>query len=259
MPRCHLPQATTRSAAGSEGRRRSVHGSDLRTLSASEADNHVHAQSTDVLLLQPRSDASAAFRFDESTHKYCDLITGEVFPHITGMLNVTGWIDDRWFSEESCDRGKAVHKLTADYDLGALTNVETCVSRYKGWLLGHVAAMRAIRPVWLGVEEPIAHPKHRFGGRPDRVGTIYALAGVLEVKSGPPARGHQIQTALQAILVSGRLRLPDAAVARFALYLTKNGKWKLEQHKERRDFDEAYRIIRVCCVDIPEMQRRAVA
>src|SRR3990172_8052454 len=123
------------------------------------------------------------FRFDADRHEYIDSETGETLPHITGMLNVTGWIDDQWYTEESCDRGKAVHKLTADYDLGALTNVETCVTRYKGWLLGHVAAMLAIRPSWHSVEEPVVHPAHRFGGRPDRVGLIYALAGVMEVKS----------------------------------------------------------------------------
>ena len=186
---------------------------------------------------------SLPFRFDAATHRYLDLATGAELPHITGLLNVSGWVDDAFFTEESCARGQAVHKLTADYDLGAL-DVASCVSRYRGWLLGHVTVAGIVRPEWLHVETPAVHPRYRFGGRPDRVGVIYGCRGVFEVKSGVPTRGHQIQTALQAILVADELELPAHAVERFAEYLNDQGKYKIERHVERRDFDEALRILK---------------
>lgn len=193
--------------------------------------------------------AITSFRFDDAAHEYLDTATGEVLPHITGMLDRTGWIDDRWYTEESCERGRQVHSLTAAYDLGAIADPRAEVSKYKGWLLAHVKAMNTIapRPEIHAVEEPSVHPTLHFGGQPDRRGLYYRLRGVLEIKSGGPERSHQIQTALQAILEAPKYGIPPEAMIRLCLYLKDNGKFKLEEHKARRDFDEARRVIRVCC------------
>jgi hypothetical protein len=188
----------------------------------------------------------ATFRFDAQHHDYIDLETGDVMPHITGMLERAGLIDDTWYTEESSARGTAVHKLTADYDLGAL-DVATCVSRYRGYLLGHVTAMQILQPEILSVEEPIVHPVHRFGGRPDRDVIIRRLRGVLEIKSGGEEKSHQIQTALQAELVALEAGIPPEGLQRTCLYLKDKGKFKVVEHKDRRDFDEARRVIRLCC------------
>lgn len=124
------------------------------------------------------------FRFDSLNHEYIELQTGVVLPHITGMLEATGWIDDTWYEEEDRERGTAVHRLTADYDLGAIEDPADVSSRYKGWLLAHVAAMAIMRPTILAVEQPLVHPTLKFGGRPDRIVIAYGARGVLELKSG---------------------------------------------------------------------------
>jgi hypothetical protein len=202
--------------------------------------------------------ASPIFRFDATEHVYYDEY-GEVLPHITGILEKTGWVDSTWFSEESSIRGTAVHELTAHYDLGAL-DAASCVSSYRNYLLSHVAAMSMIPHEFYTVEEARVSPAG-FGGRPDRTGVIYGLKAVLDGKSGvkpSPARpagsvasddatSHGIQTALQAILVAPDLGLPAEAIARFCLYWKPNGKFVLEQHRDRRDFAEAYRILKACC------------
>lgn len=186
-----------------------------------------------------------AFRFDALNHDYVSIDTGESFPHITGMLAETGWIDDTWYTEESSDRGTAVHRLTADYDLKAL-DVASCVSRFRGYLLAHVAAVTIMQPTMLAVEEPLVHPRYEFGGRPDRDAIVRRLRATWEVKSGQPDRAHAIQTALQAILISVEAKLPPEGIARFCCYVKDKGKFKLEEHTTRRDFDEAYRVIRQC-------------
>jgi len=139
-----------------------------------------------------------------------------------------------------------VHRLTADYDLGALP-VDDCVSKYRGYLLAHVACMKALRPVWEAIEEPVIHPAWRFGGRPDRVGTVQRQWTVLEVKSGVEAPSHAIQTALQCILVAPGHPLPAEQWRRLALYLKDNGRFKLIEHKNPLDFETAYQIIRRTC------------
>lgn len=199
--------------------------------------------------------ASIEFRFDAGPHEYIELSTGVVLSHITGMMTKTGLIDDRWFTEDSCERGRHVHNLTAEYDLGAM-DVKTLVSDYRGWVLAHVACMKIIRPDWRGIEEPRVSPRYRFGGRPDRWGKVRGLYTVGEVKSGAKVYGkslingrridtHAVQTALQVILLNDSLGLGLELPAwqRLAFYYKQNGKYKVEEHKDRRDFDEARRVL----------------
>ncbi len=192
------------------------------------------------------------FNFDAADHVYT--VDGVVKPHITGMLQHVGEIDDTWFTEESCDRGTAVHDLTAAYDLGAL-DPRTLVSKYKNYVLAHVKAMQLLRPMHLAVEEPEVHPYYQFGGRPDRVLRVHKVLGVYEVKTGvkPTYRhdkpnAHEIQTALQAILVAWRYGLEPRMLQRHAGYYTKTGGVSIETHRHQaRDHDRAMAIIRECC------------
>jgi hypothetical protein len=192
-----------------------------------------------------------AFRFDASQHRY--YCAGVERPHITGLLERAGLVDDTWFTEESSIRGQAVHRLTADYDLEAL-DIATLVSSYRGYVLAHVDAMRLIPHQWEKVEEPNMHPEYLFGGRPDRVGRIYGQKGVLEGKTtAAPARVHEIQTAIQVVLESYGDPVPPEFWWRGALYWKANGKWRLIQHVNRGDFDEARRIIRLYCPVDPSL------
>lgn len=194
---------------------------------------------------------SFPFRFDAGNHEYIDLDTGQVYPHITGMLEATGWIDDRWYTEESSERGRAVHRLTADYDLGALA-IDGCESRWRPWLLAYVKAIGILRPRILTVEEPLVHPRYRFGGRPDRTVQLSGVRGhpgplgVLEVKTGGVEKSHQIQTALQAILIADDHRIHPETVQRHCLYIHDNGKFKLQPNIDRRDFDDARGVLVKC-------------
>ena len=185
------------------------------------------------------------FRFDAATHQYIALDTGEILPHITSLLQQSGWVDERWFTEESCARGTAVHKLTADVDYGVLTDCDTIDTRYRSYILSHIKAMRMIPHQFLAIEEPAVHPTLRFGGTPDRELIAWGLRSVLELKTGSYAKSHPVQLALQAILLSAEARLPPETFGRFCLYLKPNGRSPVfQEFTDRRDFDEAYRIIK---------------
>jgi len=77
---------------------------------------------------------------------------------------------------------------------------------------------------------------------------VLGRQAIFEIKSGLPTKAHPIQTALQAILVAGQSGnlLPATQWARYCEYLKPNGRYKLEEHRDRGDFDEAYEIIRKC-------------
>lgn len=187
--------------------------------------------------------APVRFAFDAGRHEYIDLDSNRLIPHITGMLKEAGLIDDRWYSEESCDRGHAVHRLTADYDLGAIQHPHDLVSKYKAYLDAHVDLMRILRPKWTHIEEPLVSSRYRFGGRPDRVGQCYGAVAIVEIKTGVRDRVHGIQTALQALLAAEDGWVPAQSLPRYVAYYTARGRFTLEAQTDPRDFDEAFRII----------------
>lgn len=184
------------------------------------------------------------FRFDHVEHAY--YVAGRQVPNVTGMLQKTGWVDPTYYTDDVRERGRAVHQLTAEYDLGAL-DPSRLVSKYRGWLLAHVAAMARLKPTWDAIEEPEVHPSYQFGTRPDRVGKIYRVRSIVDEKSGLKDKAHPIQTALQAICVSWRWHLAPEAMPRYALYIRDSGKFELVPHTKKSDLEEGYRIIKECC------------
>ena len=169
-------------------------------------------------------------------------------PHITGMLLQAGELSEAWYTEEGSARGKEVHALTASYDLGAVDLLSCASPKYRGYLLAHAAAMRALRPEIIAVEEARVHSVLRFGGRTDRVWRLDGRHAVCDEKTGGPEPAHAIQTALQAILEAERWGISPASLGRYCLYLRGAGRYKLEEFTRGRDLDRAYRIIRQCCV-----------
>ena len=185
--------------------------------------------------------APVPFSFDAADHVYR---IGDVrVPSITQLLKLSGHVDDRYYTEESRQRGTAVHELTKDFDLGALT-LPSLDSLHRGYVLGYIAACEALKPAWDQIEEPDVHPTFRFGGRPDRIGTVMGRQTVCEVKSGVKAKHHAIQVAMQTILISWRVGLAPEHWQRLCLYVRRTGRFSVEVHDNPRDFDEAYRILK---------------
>lgn len=185
------------------------------------------------------------FRVDPANHAY--FLNDVQVPSITQMLEDCCYIDDTYFTEECAERGTMVHRLTADYDLGAIEQPASVENIWKGYLLAHVAAMRSMgRPAWTAVEVAVASAAYRYGGRPDRVGKVWGAVSVLDIKTGGTYDWHGIQTALQVILVAPEFHLPPPTIPRYGLNLRNNGKYKLLEHKDTKDFDRAYEVIRRC-------------
>lgn len=183
------------------------------------------------------------YRFDPVEHEY--FIDGEQVLSITQMLDNCCYIDDSFYTEECAERGTRVHRLTADYDMGAIEQPASVEDKWKGYLLAYVGAMRSMgKPDWTAIEEALYSLVYRYGGRPDRVGKVWGAVSVLDIKTGGTYDWHGIQTALQAILAAQEHRLPPTAIVRYGLNLKANGKFKLLEHKNVRDFDRAYEVIR---------------
>ena len=180
-------------------------------------------------------------RYADAEHAY--FLNGVQVPSITQMLKAAGHIDDTVYAEGSAERGRIVHALCADVDLGAL-DPAACQSVHRGFVLAHHAAMMCLRPSILSVEQPQVSATHRFGGRIDRVVTINGLRGCLDIKSGAPEPWHALQLALGCILESEDCGIPPENLGRWGLYIKDSGKWSVRVHDNKQDFSEARRILR---------------
>lgn len=189
-------------------------------------------------------------RYDEDTHTYTDVATGELLQHVTGMMARDGIIDDRFFTEESSARGTAVHDLTAGYDLEALA-LEDIWGQYRPYLLAHDYAMTIAKKLGkaeiLEVEQIHVHPRFRYACRLDRVERLYGAISVVEIKTGAEDESHGVQTALQAMACAEEYHLPPEAIRRWVLYEKPNGRARMRELKDRADFDRAREVIRRCC------------
>lgn len=185
-----------------------------------------------------------AFGFDAGRHEYVDRETGLVYPHITGLLKWSGDLDDRWFTQESRVRGTAVHRLTAEYDLGGHSDPVASVGAYKPYLLAHIAMRALVQPTILRVEEPMVHPGYRFGGRPDRIVRLLGVRGSFEIKSGEPTKAHKLQAAFQCLLDSMDAGIPPEALGRWAAYYTPDGRFRIRPFEDAKDFARVRDILR---------------
>ena len=189
--------------------------------------------------------ATPVFRFEEAEHAY--YLDDARIPSITQLIEMGGLVKGSdYFTEASRERGLEVHRLCADFDMGAL-DVPKLETPHRGYVLAYVAACAALRPSWDAIEVADVHPGYRFAGRTDRLGTVLGRRSVLEIKSAAKAGHHAVQTALQAILASARWPLPAESWQRLTLYVKASGKFTLDQHTDRRDLDVAMRLIKEFC------------
>lgn len=184
------------------------------------------------------------FRFDYDEHVY--YVNDKPIPNTSMMLVKTGHVDPRYYTEESRIRGRAVHGLTAQADLQAL-DVDRLDSPYAGYVRAHRDAMARLKPKFVAIEEPVVHPQFRFGTRPDRVVKLFRVLAVLDDKTGGREKWHALQTAIQAIGIGWKYHIPPELIERYTLYVGENGRASNLLHARRRDFDEAYEVIRECC------------
>ena len=186
------------------------------------------------------------FRFDAKKHQYYNE-NGRPIKHITGLLIDEGLIDDAFFTAAGRDRGHAVHKITADWDLGVLEPELIEGSPYLGYLGAYQAMSAILQPTWTGVEIARVHSSLRYGGRPDRDGMTDGRPTVLEIKSGAPHKSTGIQLAMQSILLEDETGLAAKRWRRMTAYLKPTGNFRLYDYPGAYEIEEAHRIIRKHC------------
>ena len=122
------------------------------------------------------------------------------YVNTTGLPSVTQvlrpWMDTTWFTQESMDRGSAVHDAIAQYLKGKPSFLIDLRPEWRGyfdsarrWIDQNVAEV-------LLVEARISDPQWRFCGQPDLIFKDHHGETVLiDWKTGAKAIWHQLQIA----------------------------------------------------------------
>ncbi len=144
---------------------------------------------------------------------------------VTQTLNLAGQIDSTWFTPEACLRGSLVHKITEDIDARRPHEIPEGV---KGYLDGYQLFLAIVKPKYIGVEVKVTNPILKLGGQIDRVcAELFGATAIIDLKTGPPAKWHALQLAAY--------RAMHPVATRFALYLSKDGKYKLREYNDITD------------------------
>jgi hypothetical protein len=156
---------------------------------------------------------------------------------VTEALTLAGLVDAQWFTEASSARGTAVHAACALDDAGDLdeSTVHPAVAPYlSGW-----RRFRAeMQPEILTIEEGVRHEPYRYRGTLDRRMKLRGIEGVGDIKTGAPLASHPIQLAAYALTF-------DRPLARWGIYLREDGSYRIEECRDRRDFDVWKAVITV--------------
>ena len=155
-------------------------------------------------------------------------------PSVTQVLTDAGVIDDRWFNDESRERGRIVASATALHDQGKLDMgrvPEHCQPYVQAWIDWRIAAC-ITDDDFIEIETPMYNEQLRYGGKSDRVAWVCGRRAIIEIKTGNEARWHQLQTAGYRDLFS-----PIAECDRMAVYLNPGKPAKMVIHNEWRDRD----------------------
>lgn len=170
--------------------------------------------------------ALSALRLD-GDHRYW--LDGRELISVTTALKEAGLIDTAFLTEDAAERGTYVHQACDLVDEDDLGFVEPACA-------GYVEAYQRFRadakPVWSQREQAVCDPLQGYAGTLDRAGILNHKWIVLDIKTGGPMPWHGLQLAAYARLAISREGLKPA---RFDLYLSSDGTYKLDPQTNRSD------------------------
>ncbi len=157
--------------------------------------------------------------FNEERHEYSNE-TGDIVPSVTGIIEIINPEAKKWYTEESRQRGTAVHRACELYDKGSL-DFDKLHPVIKPYVRGYITFCQKFEPEWEEVEKRFIS-ELGFAGTYDRLGKLKGAGKVLaDIKTGENALAG-LQLAGYKI---GNMETLDAK--RAVILLNKDGGFKL--------------------------------
>jgi hypothetical protein len=185
-----------------------------------------------------KATAPAGFVFNQKTHTY--MLGDRRIPSLTGVLTRMGFIESRWFSEQSRNKGTLIHEAIAMLAEGDL-DWESVDKKILGKVRAADRFFCETKSKALVIERPMFHGGLWVATTPDLVLETPRGLAVVDNKSGAELPWHPIQTAIQKMVAEDFLRM--VIPYRMSLYLKENGTYDFKEHADRRDITAAFNII----------------
>jgi hypothetical protein len=129
--------------------------------------------------------------FNEELHEY--RVAGVRKPSVTTIIAAAGLIDDSHFTEESRERGKAVHAASHYLDEGDL-DLSTVLGEHRPYLDAWVKFRNQTEFEPDRIEHRVYHSIYGYCGTLDRTGRFGDRStAILDIKTGLEAAWHAIQ------------------------------------------------------------------
>lgn len=163
--------------------------------------------------------------FDSEKHEY--KLDDVIVPSVTQVLIRAGLIDTTWYTEEACERGKAVHKAIHYFDEGDLdiSSIDKVIIPY---LNAYTKFLDDSKFVVQHTEENVYHMTYNYAGTYDKAGILTGKNVILDIKTGNIHPTTALQLAAYAYCF-------DYPPDRYALQLKDNGTYKLIHYTDRGD------------------------
>jgi len=163
--------------------------------------------------------------YNDELHEY--KISGRIIPSVTTVLTAAGLYDDRFFTQESRDRGTYIHKAGLFYLQDDL-DYDNVVPEYKGYIDALIKFMSEsdCKPHLDRCEVPLF--SELFCGTPDMPCLLHGVESLIDWKSG-------LESCVTGVQLASYEQLLGYSVKRFGLYLKPTGKYKLIPYTDRND------------------------
>jgi hypothetical protein len=164
---------------------------------------------------------------NEATGWYVDPKTNDNYVRVSDVLREFGYIDARFFDEESRTRGHAVHLAIKLIEKGTLDE-ESLDPIIIPWIEGYRKFKREVPFKAQYFEQPVCNRLWRFAGTLDLFGMSAGDALLIDVKTGNGQKAHRLQTGAYEACVE------VAGVKRYVLELG-DGDYNLVPHVDKGD------------------------
>jgi hypothetical protein len=170
-----------------------------------------------------------------SDHEYT--IDGKVYPGVTTIL---GDVYGRFpYPEGAAERGHHVHLATQLFDEDDLDD-ESLDPLVAGYLEGWKRFRDEMDFVPTQIEKLVHNEVYGYCGTLDRIGTMKGKLYLIDIKSGAKEWWHRIQTAAYALCLP-----PDTVFKRASVYLSAEGKYKIDYYINKQDYHDWLSTLRV--------------
>lgn len=169
---------------------------------------------------------SVLIDFDPRSHVY--KVDGRCVPSVTQVIKRAGLMNDEWYNEEACQRGKYVAEATQLMDLGTLDE-DTLDPLLRPYLDAWEAFLTDSRCEVIAIEHTVFNPTYHYAGTIDRWVSWNGKETIIDIKTGQPEAWHGLQTAGYALCFT------KLAMQRACVYLSDSG-FKVVVHDDPQDY-----------------------